>query len=41
MFAAPVNRREIEHAAADLGAELGVHIQTVLGAMKGAALGVA
>jgi predicted hydrolase (HD superfamily) len=34
-FAAPVNRKEIEHAAASLGVELDTHIQTVLDAMKG------
>jgi predicted hydrolase (HD superfamily) len=34
-FAAPVNRQEIEHAAAGLGVELDAHIQTVLDAMKG------
>jgi putative nucleotidyltransferase with HDIG domain len=37
LFAAPVNRQEIEHAAADLGVELDAHIQMVLNAMKGAA----
>ncbi|MBZ0284900.1 MAG: HDIG domain-containing protein [Anaerolineae bacterium] len=34
LFAAPVNRQEIEHAAAALGVELDAHIQTVLDAMK-------
>jgi len=34
LFAAPVNRQEIEHAAAELGVELDAHIQTVLDAMK-------
>jgi putative nucleotidyltransferase with HDIG domain len=34
LFAAPVNRQEIEHAAATLGVELDAHIQTVLDAMK-------
>jgi putative nucleotidyltransferase with HDIG domain len=34
LFAAPVNRQEIEHAAAVLGVELDTHIQTVLDAMK-------
>jgi putative nucleotidyltransferase with HDIG domain len=34
LFAAPVNRQEIEHAAASLGVDLDVHIQTVLDAMK-------
>jgi putative nucleotidyltransferase with HDIG domain len=34
LFAAPVNRAEIEHAAAALGVELDAHIQTVLDAMK-------
>jgi putative nucleotidyltransferase with HDIG domain len=33
-FAAPVNRHEIEQAAANLGVGLDDHIQTVLGAMK-------
>ena len=33
-FAAPVNRTEIEHAAAALGVELDEHIQIVLDAMK-------
>jgi len=37
LFAAPVNRQEIEQAAAALGVELDAHIQTVLEAMKGAA----
>ncbi len=36
-FAAPVNRQEIEHAAANLGRELDVHIQFVLDAMKNCA----
>lgn len=36
-FAAPVNRQEIEHAAAGLGVELDTHIQTVLDAMKASA----
>ncbi len=36
-FAAPVNRTEIEHAAAGLGMELNEHIQIVLDAMKGCA----
>ncbi len=36
-FAAPVNREEIEHAAAALGVPLDEHIQVVLDAMKGAA----
>ena len=35
LFAAPVNRQEIEHAAATLGVELDAHIQMVLDAMKG------
>lgn len=34
LFAAPVNRQEIEHAAAALGVELDDHIQVVLDAMK-------
>lgn len=34
LFAAPVNRVEIEHAANALGVELDAHIQTVLDAMK-------
>ncbi len=34
LFAAPVNRQEIEHAAAALNIELDTHIQTVLDAMK-------
>lgn len=34
LFAAPVNRQEIEHAAAALGVELDAHIQVVLDAMK-------
>lgn len=34
LFAAPVNREEIEHAAAALGVDLDAHIQTVLDAMK-------
>jgi putative nucleotidyltransferase with HDIG domain len=33
-FAAPVNRAEIEHRAAELGVPLDEHIQVVLGAMK-------
>lgn len=33
-FAAPVNRQEIEHAAAELGIPLDEHIQVVLDAMK-------
>jgi putative nucleotidyltransferase with HDIG domain len=33
-FAAPVNREEIEHAAANLGVSLDDHITTVLEAMK-------
>jgi len=37
LFAAPVNRQEIEHAAAEIGVELDDHIQTVLDAMKGSA----
>jgi predicted hydrolase (HD superfamily) len=37
LFAAPVNRDEIEHAAASLGVDLDTHIQTVLEAMKGSA----
>lgn len=43
LFAAPVNRGEIEHAAAVLGVGLDKHIQTVLDAMKGeaSALGLA
>lgn len=36
-FAAPVNRQEIEHAAANLGVPLDEHIQVVLDAMKGSA----
>ncbi len=36
-FAAPVNREEIEHAAAGLGMELNDHIQVVLDAMKSCA----
>ena len=36
-FAAPVNRLEIEAAAADLGVPLEEHIQIVLDAMKGSA----
>lgn len=36
-FAAPVNRQEIEHAAANLGVPLDEHIGIVLGAMQGAA----
>jgi putative nucleotidyltransferase with HDIG domain len=36
-FAAPVNRTEIEHAAAQLGIGLDEHIQIVLGAMKSSA----
>lgn len=34
LFAAPVNREEIEHAAQALGVALDDHIQTVLDAMK-------
>jgi predicted hydrolase (HD superfamily) len=34
LFAAPVNRQEIEHAAGELGVELDEHIQIVLDAMK-------
>ena len=34
LFAAPVNREEIEHAAAALGLDLDTHIQIVLDAMK-------
>ncbi len=34
LFAAPVNRHEIEHAAGELGVELDAHIQLVLDAMK-------
>ena len=34
LFAAPVNRAEIEHAAAALGVDLDTHIQIVLDAMK-------
>lgn len=34
LFAAPVDRQEIEHAANELGVELDAHIQTVLDAMK-------
>jgi len=34
LFAAPVNREEIEHAAAALGVDLDTHIQIVLDAMK-------
>ena len=34
LFAAPVDRQEIEHAAAALGVPLDEHIQTVLDAMK-------
>jgi putative nucleotidyltransferase with HDIG domain len=37
LFAAPVNRQEIEHAASELGVPLDDHIQTVLDAMKGSA----
>lgn len=37
LFAAPVNRQEIEHAAAALGVELDAHIQVVLDAMKASA----
>ncbi|GAB4341837.1 MAG: HDIG domain-containing protein [Phototrophicales bacterium] len=33
-FAAPVNRQEIEHAAAELGVPLDEHIEIVLEAMK-------
>ena len=36
-FAAPVNRQEIEHAAARLGVPLEEHITVVLEAMQGAA----
>jgi putative nucleotidyltransferase with HDIG domain len=43
LFAAPVNREEIEHAAERLGVPLDEHIQLVLDAMKAsaAALGLA
>jgi putative nucleotidyltransferase with HDIG domain len=43
LFAAPVNRQEIEHGAAALGLALDEHIQIVLDAMKAnaAALGLA
>ena len=34
LFAAPVNRQEIEHAAETLGVPLSEHIQVVLDAMK-------
>jgi putative nucleotidyltransferase with HDIG domain len=34
LFAAPVNRQEIEHAAESLGVPLNEHIQLVLDAMK-------
>lgn len=34
LFAAPVNRAEIEHAAGELGVPLDEHIQIVLDAMK-------
>jgi predicted hydrolase (HD superfamily) len=37
-FAAPVNRAEIERAAARLGIGLDQHIQIVLNAMKGSAV---
>lgn len=37
LFAAPVNRQEIEHAAAALGVDLDAHIQIVLDAMKASA----
>jgi putative nucleotidyltransferase with HDIG domain len=37
LFAAPVNRQEIEHAALALGVDLDEHIQVVLNAMKGSA----
>lgn len=42
LFAAPVNREEIEHAAAALGVGLDEHIEVVLAAMKAnaAALGL-
>ncbi len=42
LFAAPVNRAEIEHAAAALGVPLEEHIQVVLASMKAnaAALGL-
>ena len=42
LFAAPVNRQEIEHAAEALGVPLDEHIQVVLAAMKAnaAALGL-
>jgi len=36
-FAAPVDRREIEHFATELGVTLDEHLQTVLDAMKGIA----
>jgi len=39
-FAAPVNREEIEHAAAALGVSLDEHIQIVLDAMKQNAAGL-
>lgn len=43
LFAAPVNRQEIEHAAEQLGIPLDEHIQVVLDAMKAnaAVLGLA
>jgi putative nucleotidyltransferase with HDIG domain len=37
LFAAPVNREEIEHGATALGVDLDTHIQTVLDAMKASA----
>lgn len=37
LFAAPVNRQEIEHAADSLGVPLDEHIQIVLDAMKSSA----
>ena len=37
LFAAPVNRQEIEHAAEQLGVPLDEHIQIVLDAMKASA----
>jgi putative nucleotidyltransferase with HDIG domain len=37
LFAAPVNREEIEHGATALGIDLDTHIQTVLDAMKASA----
>jgi putative nucleotidyltransferase with HDIG domain len=40
LFAAPVNRQEIEHAAEALGVPLDEHIQVVLDAMKANAAGL-